>query len=97
MKLYFLIGHLNIFKVNGSNQSDERGRCSFGTKEEGPDPITYRPSIDPPFRCVDVNECVEGTHDCDVDATCTNLKGGTQSVKGFTCQCNTGKRSKIRD
>ena len=26
--------------------------------------------------CADIDECVEGTHNCNVDATCTNTDGG---------------------
>ena len=94
MKIYFLIGQLNILTINGLHESGESRRCSFGTKEIAPDPLTYRSGIDPPFRCVDVNECAEGTHHCDVNATCTYLEGETQSVEGFKCKCNKGKRSK---
>jgi len=32
--------------------------------------------------CFDEDECSFGTHNCDVDATCTNTDGG------FTCACN---------
>ena len=34
--------------------------------------------------CPDINECISGTHSCDVNAGCTNGNGA------FTCQCNTG-------
>ncbi len=32
--------------------------------------------------CQDVNECIQGTHNCDAHATCTNTVGS------FTCSCN---------
>ena len=32
----------------------------------------------------DINECVEGSHDCDVNANCTNTNGS------FSCSCNPG-------
>ena len=34
--------------------------------------------------CVDINECTNGTANCDVNATCTNTTGS------FTCKCNPG-------
>ena len=40
-----------------------------------------------PFLCLltaDVNECMEGTHDCHPQATCQNAEGS------FTCSCNPG-------
>ena len=40
-----------------------------------------------PFLCLltaDINECVEGIHDCNQNATCNNTEGS------FTCSCNTG-------
>lgn len=44
---------------------------------------------DPGFKksgtiCVDINECSEGLHDCDVNGTCTNSTGS------FSCKCKTG-------
>lgn len=36
------------------------------------------------FDCVDVNECTNGTANCDTNATCTNTEGS------FTCKCNMG-------
>ena len=32
----------------------------------------------------DINECNVETHDCDLNAECTNIVGG------FTCTCNSG-------
>ena len=32
----------------------------------------------------DLNECQENTHDCDNNATCTNMEGS------FNCTCNNG-------
>lgn len=32
----------------------------------------------------DIDECLEGYHDCDGNATCVNLGGS------FTCRCNEG-------
>ena len=34
--------------------------------------------------CVDIDECVTGTHNCNESANCTNTNGG------FTCQCKEG-------
>ncbi|MFO0745476.1 MAG: EGF domain-containing protein [Myxococcota bacterium] len=34
--------------------------------------------------CVDINECLEGTAGCDLNATCNNTSGG------FTCTCKGG-------
>ncbi|XP_078664554.1 uncharacterized protein LOC144907404 isoform X1 [Branchiostoma floridae x Branchiostoma belcheri] len=34
--------------------------------------------------CVDIDECSAGTHDCDPQATCTNIEAS------FNCTCNTG-------
>merc|ERR1711968_240786 len=34
--------------------------------------------------CQDINECTDGTHDCDANASCSNTAGS------FTCQCNAG-------
>ena len=34
--------------------------------------------------CTDVDECRLGTHNCSVNAGCTNTAGG------FTCACNEG-------
>ena len=36
-----------------------------------------------PF-CVDIDECVTGTHNCNENANCTNTNGS------FTCQCKEG-------
>ena len=36
------------------------------------------------FCFTDVNECVLATHNCDVNANCTNTVGS------FNCSCNTG-------
>ncbi|HPS31436.1 MAG TPA: EGF domain-containing protein [bacterium] len=33
-------------------------------------------------KCVDINECTEGTHNCVMNATCTNTEGS------FDCDCN---------
>ena len=69
-------------------------RCCFGTYEADADvDPNHRPGIDPPFRCLDIDECAKGTHHCDIHATCTNLEGGKKDVAGFACQCNEGKRS----
>ena len=37
-------------------------------------------------RALDVDECAAGTHNCDAQATCTNVDG----VGEFTCTCNEG-------
>ena len=36
------------------------------------------------FAYPDVNECTDGTHNCDSNAACTNTNGA------FTCSCNSG-------
>ena len=36
------------------------------------------------FCTLEINECLEGTHDCDVNARCDNVDGS------FTCECNAG-------
>ena len=36
------------------------------------------------FPAIDVDECASGTHNCHVDANCTNTKGS------FYCTCHTG-------
>ena len=33
---------------------------------------------------LDVDECTNGSHDCDMNANCTNIESS------FTCQCITG-------
>ena len=33
---------------------------------------------------IDIDECTNGSHDCDMNANCTNTEGT------FTCQCITG-------
>ena len=35
--------------------------------------------------CTEIDECTDNSHDCDADATCTNLPLGS-----FTCTCNAG-------
>ncbi len=37
--------------------------------------------------CSEVNECIRGTHNCDVNAFCTN------NIGSFTCTCNQGNHS----
>ncbi len=32
----------------------------------------------------EIDDCIEGTHNCDKNAKCTNLKGS------FKCECNDG-------
>ncbi|XP_078678345.1 uncharacterized protein LOC144914402, partial [Branchiostoma floridae x Branchiostoma belcheri] len=39
---------------------------------------------DPVPTCTDVDECADGSHSCDPDATCTDTDGS------FTCACNSG-------
>ena len=42
------------------------------------------------FSCSDINECVTGDHDCDLNVSeCTNTEGL------FTCDCKQGKRLNI--
>eukprot|EP00736_Rhodelphis_marinus_P003694 Rmarinus@m.18323 len=41
-------------------------------------------SGDPVDNCSDVNECVESSHNCGLNATCTNSAGS------FECECNNG-------
>ncbi len=36
--------------------------------------------------CADVDECTQGTHQCDVNAVCAN------NVGSYTCTCNQGNR-----
>ena len=36
------------------------------------------------FGVLEINECLEGTHNCDVNARCDNVDGS------FTCECNAG-------
>ena len=36
------------------------------------------------FDCLDINECVNGTHECDMNANCTNIDGG------HNCTCLEG-------
>lgn len=35
-------------------------------------------------RCIDLDECVDGTHECEPDQTCQNRPGG------YLCKCPTG-------
>ena len=41
-------------------------------------------SVNPYPSCVDIDECVTGTHNCNESANCTNTNGS------FTCQCKEG-------
>ena len=43
-----------------------------------------RNSLEHTFCVIDINECASGTHNCHVDANCTNTKGS------FYCTCLTG-------
>ena len=36
------------------------------------------------FVIADIDECIEGTAECDTDANCTNTIGG------YNCSCNSG-------
>ena len=38
----------------------------------------------PTFLFIDIDECIEGTEDCDVNAVCTDTYGS------FTCTCKAG-------
>ena len=39
--------------------------------------------------CIDVDECSDGTHDCNALATCHNI------VASYNCTCNEGKIPKF--
>jgi len=41
-------------------------------------------SLEYAFSAIDIDECASGTHNCHVDANCTNTKGS------FYCTCHTG-------
>ena len=73
MKIKFLFGSF-LFATT-------KARCPQGYREE------LIPNS-PDFRCEEINECEEGTHDCHLHADCTNTEGS------FTCDCKQGK-SKI--
>ena len=67
MRINFLIGTLNVLTVNGMHGRAGCRRFCFGTYEAGADiDPNHRPGIDPPFRCVDIDECAKGAHHCDV-------------------------------
>ena len=46
--------------------------------------VTVSPYIAPHHAVLDVDECVDKTHNCDEHATCSNTIGS------FTCMCDTG-------
>ena len=53
-----------------------KARCPEGYNEE---------SLTEGFKCIDIDECNEGTHDCHIDAKCLN------SVGSYECECEQGK------
>ena len=48
--------------------------------------VTYRNkfSLGQPGNCQDIDECTDGSNNCDINAECTNVDGG------FECACNAG-------
>jgi hypothetical protein len=73
--------------------TDDGVACTVDACNESTDQIDHTPDdeICPPgfacnatAGCVDIDECADGTHNCDANATCTNTSGG------FTCACNDG-------
>lgn len=78
--------------VTGSADTGSSGAGASDTAAGGED--TGAPGVDagvcgPGYRltgstCSDLNECNDGTHDCDANATCINSYGS------FTCACKTG-------
>ncbi len=49
-----------------------------------PAPVIWEPPKQIFFFASDVNECTEGTDNCNINALCTNTVGS------FTCACNEG-------
>eukprot|EP00961_Rhodomonas_salina_P251183 3396208-Rhodomonas_salina.1 len=58
--------------------------CWGGVRNDCPVGLVSEPGLSWPANCSDPDECMRGTHDCDVNAMCSDTVGS------FTCACNAG-------
>ncbi len=84
--LGFECGTADVSAQCGNTSSVNCGGCAANAMCNGSNACVCRPGFvaDGLGNCVDVNECMLATDDCDANAACANTPGG------FTCTCNVG-------